>query len=210
MKRILASACLVALFSIPAKAVFTCLDGLPVNARNFTVQQGLVMQFSQTINDIGCGGVPLKTMADTRSATTPYNVAVTQGMPWVDVNPKSGSVTMQDSTITLTVDTTTLSPGTFVGQITFTGSFTPVSLTINLTVTDPVFCSVGLSPEAINVTVGPTEMQEIGFEILCVPPNATGELNWTATVKLLNESAGDWFNISPAKGTDLTGSFCTS
>ena len=173
---------------------------MEISELNIEVQQGLVSQTEIKGNDIGCMTY-LETMADTRSATTPFNGTVTKGMPWLDFNPKSGSVTMVDLTITITVDTTTLSPGTFVGEITYTGSFSPVILTINLTVTDPVFCSAGFSPEAINVTLGPREMQEIGFEILCGPPNATGELNWTATVKLLNESAGDWFNISPEMGT---------
>ena len=201
MKRILASACLAVLFSIPAGAVFLCVDGMEISERSFTQAQGTVNEYDQSAQDVPCYSLFLATAArSAASATTAFNLAVTKGSSWLSVDTTSGTVTATPIIIKFTVDTTSLMPGSFEGELTFTGSFSPVILTVNLTVTDPVLCSLSLSPEGINVTTGSTEKKDIGFQVLCLPETATNMLDWTATVNVLNAPAGS-ITISPTSGT---------
>lgn len=121
------------------------------------------------------------------------NWTASDNAPWLSVSPTSGTT---PSTLTVSVNTAGLSPGSYTGQIAITpaGGCSRI-VPVTLSVSRP---TIGNNPASLSFSATRTGPN---------PPNqslnifnfGSGVLNWTAS------DNAPWLNISPASGTTTAG-----
>lgn len=125
---------------------------------------------------------------------TTLDYSVTNPMPWMVVNPTSGTSTGEHDTITVAFNASTLPEGTYTGPITVSATGVP-SQTVNVTleVTKPV---IEVSPASLTPTCA--QGQNAASQTFQVWNSGGGTLSYTIT-----DNAG-WLSVTPDSG-DSTG-----
>ncbi len=172
----------------------------------------LILNFSTTqgqVNPPGQGVTITNTGQDTLQWHTTVNQLV---LPWLTASPTGGAIAPgQTGQITVNVDTTNLTPGTYVGQVVLEGADakdptisaggSPQTVTVNLLVLPPcVLAQPSLSVLAFSATQGSADPPAQAISITA-SGNCAWPLGWQATLS----GSAPWLNISP-----LTGSFGAS
>ncbi|HZU65871.1 MAG TPA: BACON domain-containing carbohydrate-binding protein [Ktedonobacteraceae bacterium] len=176
------------------------MSASPLNL-NFSNIQGQPNPSGQvvTITNNGTGPLYWKTTVNQFSSS------------WLGAAPTGGVIqAKQTGQVTVNVDTSTLSPGTYVGQVVLEGtdksghvaSGSPQNVTVNLVVQPPCVLT---QPSSSSLTFSYTEggtaptPQNVTF-------TGTGScawpLNWTTA---LNPPSSTWLTLTPASGSIKTG-----
>jgi len=159
----------------------------PVSLK-FSAVQGTAGSSAQIhVSNTGSGSVTFTTTAGTNS-----------GGAWLSVSPSSGVATPSAPvTLTVTVDASTLVPGTYLGSIILGTATTTTTIPVTLLVTAPraiiLLSQTGLSFRS--AAVGKPLPQ--AFAII----NAgQGSMTWAAKATVLSGSSA-WLQVSPTGGT---------
>jgi uncharacterized protein (TIGR03437 family) len=133
------------------------------------------------------------TLAYTATANT------TSGGSWLSVSASSGTASSAiSSSLSITADPGSLTPGTYQGTIQITGAGTALRVPVTLSVADPnasmLLSQSGLS--FITAAQGGVPLPQ-SFGIL---NTGRGTMSWSATASVLSGSA-NWLKISPASGS---------
>jgi uncharacterized protein (TIGR03437 family) len=127
------------------------------------------------------------------SSVVAFTVAASGG-GWLSASPASGAA---PASVSVSVDPTGLSPGSYNGTITITApgaSNSPLSVAVNLTVTSPPTISV--SPSLLNYAY------QSGGDL---PQPQAVTVSATSAVAFTASAAGSsWLSVSPASGTTPT------
>ena len=136
------------------------------------------------------------TIGSTASSPTSFTAAATTtaGGPWLSVAPQNGTT---PATLTVSVDTTGLATGNYLGTITLTPTTegaSGTSLQVNLAVTAPT--GILASPSTltflsgVGATAATTQLVNISSQ--------TGVTHYTASAA--TQSGGTWLSVTPAGG----------
>ncbi len=206
MKRLLVIAACGVLFSINAVAsLIPTQDGQVVTKLVFSVPAGESAHDSVTVFYEVVGGTVMEDFT-------------ISGLPsWLTVAPVPPATKFTTpAEVLIWVDTAGLSEGSIPGATLQFVAFSSVlgTLDIDLTVTAALPRTAGVSPEVSSLTVAANQIGTFVFNVLSAlllqstssegigtGPSAIGEVNWTASVKLLSEPGSDWLTISPTSGT---------
>src|SRR5579884_2064460 len=172
----------------------------------------LILNFSTTqgqLNPPGQGVTITNTGQDALQWHTTVNQLV---LPWLTASPTGGAIAAdQTGQVTVNVDTTNLTPGTYVGQVilegtdakdpTITAGGSPQTVTVNLLVLPPcILAQPSLSVLGFSATQGSADPAAQAIAITA-SGNCAWPLGWRATLS----KPTPWLNISP-----MTGSFGAS
>ncbi|MEW6569611.1 MAG: hypothetical protein AB1390_00330 [Nitrospirota bacterium] len=177
---------------------------LQVNAIGFPIGGGCTpSSLSLWPNPLSISASAGETKSSTISVTNncganvAYGAAVTSGSPWLSV-PSSGS-----GTLTITVNTTGMSAGSYAGAVQITASgYTAVTLGVSLTITgtcEPT--SAVITPSSISQTV--LLGQNASSVSVSIKNNCGTPLNYT--VNTVNYTSGTGWITSPAANAQGTG-----
>ncbi len=171
--------------NIPVSLVVTSQRTLALtpNALSFTHALGGAVPGPQTISATSTGGPVNFTV----------RVTLESGENWLGVAPSSGAT---PGTLNVTVNPTTLQPGTYRGSIIVTSegaTNSPQTATVTLTVTGTVLT---LTPEALAFTyaAGSTAppAQQLNLS------SSSGSLNYAVTTSI--SGGGTWLQVTPTGG----------
>lgn len=163
---------------------------------NFSTTQGMPSPPGQVVTITNTGKSPL-------NWHTQVNVLAPS---WLGAGPTGGTIPAgQTGQVTVMIDTSTLTPNTYVGQLVLIGtdasgktaSGSPQTITINLLVLPPcVLQQPSLSSVAFSATQGMSNPSPQPVAITATG-NCAWPLNWQATVP----RSAHWLQLSPASGT---------
>jgi hypothetical protein len=141
---------------------------------------------------------------DSCSGTTSWRA--TSSAPWLTITPASGALNgTSNAVMTLGVDTTSLKPGTYFGDITIAvGRQSTQSVAVELTVQPPLPPSAPIivaSPLNISASLTLGQQDPPG-QLVTITNTGRGLLNWSTSV---NTSTAPWLRVSPAGGTIAPG-----
>ena len=163
------------------------------SALTFTTQAG-TSPASQTIIVNNTGNAPLNFSA---AAST------TSGGLWLKVLPTAGTVPAAGSkTVTVSVSSSALAPGTYTGSITVSdpnASNSPQSTSVTLTVTGSP--TISLTPASLTFTT--TGGQNPAAQQITVRNTGNAPLSFSAAASTTN--GGAWLTVSPVSGTVAPG-----
>lgn len=157
----------------------------------------LSLTFSQTL-----GGTPPSSQTIKVTGTGPQalavNVAATtnSGVNWLSVTPSTGNTPV---TLTVSVDGSKLSPGTYIGTITISAPNAAGSpQTIQVTLTVAAQPTISLAPASLQFSsqVGGAAPAAQSIAVAA----SSGSLPFTAAATVTGNS-GNWLSVSPASGT---------
>lgn len=157
----------------------------------------LSLTFSQTL-----GGTPPASQTIKVTGTGPQalavNVAATtnSGVNWLTVTPSTGNT---PATLTVSVDGSKLSPGTYIGTITISAPNAAGSpQTIQVTLTVAAQPTISLVPASLQFSsqVGGAAPATQSIAVAA----SSGSLPFTAAATVTGNS-GNWLSVSPASGT---------
>jgi len=163
---------------------------------NFSTTQGMPSPPGQVVTITNTGKSPL-------TWRTQVNVLASS---WLGAGPTGGTIPAgQTGQITVNIDTTGLTPNTYVGQVVLNGtdasgniaSGSPQTITINLLVLPP--CALqqpSLSSVAFSATQGMSSPTSQSVAITATG-NCAWPLNWQASMP----RSAQWLQMSPASGT---------
>ncbi|WP_051961643.1 DUF1349 domain-containing protein [Methylobacter sp. BBA5.1] len=115
---------------------------------------------------------------------------------WLAVSPTSGT---GDGTLTVSVNSASLAPGTYTKAITIAAegaTNTPQTVNVTLTVSPADNPTIGVSPGSLSFTA--TAGSNPANQTLAITNAGGGTLNWTASA---DGSAPAWLAVSPTSGT---------
>jgi Viral BACON domain len=171
------------------------MSASPLNL-NFSNTQGQPNPSGQVVTIANNGSGPLK-----------WNTSVNQlASSWLNAAPSGGAVApRQTGQVTVSVDTSLLTPGTYVGQVILNGkdiggheaSGSPQTITINLVVQPPcVLTQPSSSALTLNYTQGGTapSAQNVTF-------TGTGSCAWPLNWVTAPQQLPAWLSLSPASGS---------
>ncbi len=163
---------------------------------NFSTTQGMPSPPGQVVTITNTGKSPL-------IWHTQVNTLATQ---WLGAGPTGGTIPAgQTGQVTVNIDTSNLTPNTYVGQVVLTGydaaghvaSGSPQTVTINLLVLPPcVLQPPSLSSVAFSATQG---MANPSAQTVAV--TATGNCAWPMNWQATMPRSAHWLQMSPASGT---------
>ncbi|MBV9688937.1 MAG: hypothetical protein JO202_04415, partial [Ktedonobacteraceae bacterium] len=172
------------------------LLGVSTLGLNFNTTQGQSDPPGQSVTITNSGG-----------GTLQWQTQVTTLAPnWLHAGPTGGTIAPgQTAQLTVSVYTSGLTPGTYVGQIVLLGvdennavaSGSPQTITVNLLVLPP--CSLGqpsASMPSFNAMQGGANPAVQSLTI-----TASGNCGWPLGWSAYTTSTATWLNISPASGT---------
>ena len=155
------------------------------------------LSFSQLLNGPAPGPQNLTVSSSGGPITFTATATVNQGSSWLSVSPSSGITT--PATLSVNVDGTGLSPGTYGGQIVISspGAASSQTIPITLTITN-----------AATITVSPASLAPVSFQIGGASPQAqtigisiagggAAAFNATATTS----TGGSWLSVTPPSGS---------
>ncbi len=121
-----------------------------------------------------------------------YSVQVTSGSAWLSASPASAST---PSSITATVNSSTMAAGTYSGNIRVTpNGGNVVDIPVSLTITAPAAVSASPTSLTFNYRAGDAAPAS---QPLSVTAGGSSALGFTATAS----STGNWLVVSPTSGT---------
>ena len=171
------------------------MSALPLNV-NFSTIQGQSRPPGQAVTIANTGGSLL-----TWRTTINY-----LALNWLGVSPTGGTIAAgQAGIVTINVDPSKLSPGTYMGQVVLTGSDSnnavaggsPQTVTVNLTVSSPcTLTQPSSSSLAFNAVANGSDPATQTISILAAG-NCSWPLNWQTHIK----NGSSWLKISPANGS---------
>jgi len=140
------------------------------------------------------GNLPQALAVTVTASSAVAFTAAASGGSWLSVSPASGTT---PASLSVSVDPTGLSPGSYDGTITITApgaSNSPQTVSVSLTVTSSTSApTISLNPNVLNYTY-----QSGGNlpQALAVTVTASSAVAFTAAA-----SGGGWLSVSPASGT---------
>lgn len=156
----------------------------------------LTLTFSQAL---GSAPPASKTVTVSGTGSQPLNftavASTTTGVAWLTIAPLSGAT---PATLSVSVDGSKLSPGTYLGSVTITAptaAGSPQTVAVTLTVTGPTISLTPTSLQFSSVLGGPAP----AAQTLAVSASSGGVAFTAAAVA--GGSSGDWLSVSPASGT---------
>jgi Viral BACON domain/Carboxypeptidase regulatory-like domain len=167
----------------------------------------LNLNFSAIQGQPGPTGQVVTLTNNGQSALTWHATAQPLASCWLCVSPQGGTIAPgQSSQVTITVNTTALTPGTYVGQITLMGldaqgtpaPGSPQTVLVNLLVQPP--CTVSppsASALAFRAVQGATNTPAPQTVTLAATGSCVWPLNWTSRVA----PTASWLTLTPASGT---------
>ncbi|HJT58644.1 MAG TPA: carboxypeptidase regulatory-like domain-containing protein [Ktedonobacteraceae bacterium] len=149
------------------------------------------------------------TITNNGNGTLKWNTTVNQlASSWLGAAPTGGTIgPKQSGQVTIGVDTSTLSPGTYVGQVILDGkdigghqaSGSPQTVTINLVVQPPcVLTKPSSSALTFNYTQGGTAPSSQN-ETFTGTGSCSWPLSWATT--LAPSSSSSWLTLAPSSGS---------
>lgn len=168
----------------------------------------LVLNFSTTQGQSSPPG-QVVTVTNTGQDTLQWHTMVNQlVLPWLSASPTGGAILPgQTESVTVNVDTTNLTPGTYVGQVVLSGTDaknpnitaggSPQTVTVNLLVLPPcTLAQPSSSVLAFSTTqgTGAPAPQSVAF-------TASGNCEWPLGWNLTVSHPAPWLNISPVVGS---------
>lgn len=188
-------------FTLPVKMTTTLLQPgyeaalqLSPAVLSFTGTDGGVSPGARIVTVSNPGALPLQWRASTPATNT-----------WLAISPPSGHIPEGGSQpVTISVNTSTLLPGTYSASVTFQGwetnpvKHSPQTFSINLTVLPQ--CAFQVSPGSLAFSsvylqpVPATKMISLNASQSCSKP-----LSWSASVATNN--GGQWLNLHTTSGT---------
>lgn len=129
-----------------------------------------------------------------------WTATVTQGADWLNASPASGTT---PATLSVSVDGTTLTSGTYQGQIRIdaedgvSGSPQYVDVTLEVTVTMP---RLGVTPDALTFEMDQGKTNPLPQSVEVQNLGGGAPLEWTATI----DPASPWLSIVPTSETTPT------
>ena len=120
--------------------------------------------------------------------------SVNEGMSWLDLTPLSGN--SNTATVTASVNTTNLAPGTYTGMITTSSSNADNSpQAVNVTyIVNPPSPHISLSPASLSFTAVQNGSLPAS-KSFTIANSGGGTLNWTVTEGI------SWLDVSPSSGS---------
>ena len=163
---------------------------------NFSTTQGMPSPPPQVVTITNTGKSPL-------TWRTQVNTLATS---WLGAGPTGGTIPAgQTGQVTVTIDTTGLTPNTYVGQVVLNGtdasgktaSGSPQTITVNLLVLPPcVLQQPSQSSVAFSATQGMGNPSSQSVAI-----TATGNCAWPMNWQAVIPRSTHWLQLSPASGT---------
>ena len=150
---------------------------------SFTGQQGGSNPANQALSISNTGGGTL-------------NWSVSDNAAWLTLSPTSGDSTGETDSVTVSINTSGLSAGTYNGTITITGTGatnTPQTVAVTLTVTS-VAPTITRSPTTMSFT-GQQGGSNPANQALSISNTGGGTLNWSVS----DDAA--WLSLSPTSGS---------
>lgn len=144
------------------------------------------------------------TVTNAGTGTLAFSTTVQPAGKWLSVSPNSGSVTPQTpATLTVTVDPTGMSTGTYTGSVVIVSSTTGASVTVLVTMTiSALDQAIWLSHTALSFTAvaGGGVVPPDTFAVTNI---GNGSMNFTVSTRTL--SGGQWLSASPTSGVAVSG-----
>ena len=132
----------------------------------------------------------------TASVTTP------SGGKWLKIPAASGS---NGATLSVSVDPTGLTAGTYQGQIqvssSVNGKTSTVKVPVTLSVTAPKPPALQLNPSSLTIVYDPLVAMPLVIPVIQVTNTGSGTIQWTAKAAVSSPSGGTWLSVSPASGS---------
>lgn len=170
----------------------------PLNV-SFTTTQGQANPPGQAVTITNTGGSPLMWR-------TAVNLLASS---WLGASPTGGTIEAgQTGQVTININASSLTPGTYVGQVVLAGTDSnnntaggsPQTITINLVVLPPcTLAQPSSSALSFSAMQGGSSPNAQSVSLM-----ATGNCNWPLGWKAHVTSAAPWLNLSPASGSLTT------
>lgn len=156
------------------------------------------LRFSVVQGQVGSSGQLHVSNSGSGSITFTAAAATVSGGPWLSISPASTVITpASPSTLTVSLNTATLTAGTYLGSVTLATATTTTTIPVSLLVTAPkaiiLLSQTGLSFRA---AAGGKPLPQ-SFAIL---NNGQGSMTWFATATAISGGGKNWLKISPATG----------
>jgi len=117
----------------------------------------------------------------------------TPDVTWLSVSPSSGDVAEGESTaVSVVVDPSGLSPGTYTGNINITSNGGDVTVPVTLNIVEAPVLTI--SPDTFDVTMKTDEPSTSLMTTISLLNDLTGGMTWNAS------SDASWLTISPTSG----------
>ncbi len=126
----------------------------------------------------------------TNTGNGSLNWSITEQIPWLVINPTSGTVTNQSSSVAALVDRSGLNPGNYLESITIVSNGGNATILISMQVQGPV-----LEVNTNNLNFG----TQSTTEIFVISNSGYGDLNWSIVPD------ENWVTVFPSSGTISTG-----
>jgi hypothetical protein len=167
----------------------------PLNL-NFTAVQGQANPPGQTVTIVNTGGSSLLWHTTVNSLAS----------SWLGASPTGGTIAAgQTGQVTVDVNASSLTPGTYVGQMVLSGTDannaaaggSPQTITVNLVVSPPcTLVQPSSNAVAINGIQGTASIAPQSITL-----RATGSCNWPLTWQAQVPGSASWLNLSASSGT---------
>jgi hypothetical protein len=143
------------------------------------------------------GGGSSQTFTVSNSGAGTLNWTVTDNKSWMSASPTSGQ---NSGTVTVTVDRTGLSPGTYTGTITVSdpnATNDPQTISVTLEVSGGSGGTPTIQLNRSNLYFGASGSYVTGSQTITIANSGTGTLNWSASANYTS-----WLSLSPSSGTN--------
>ncbi|QBD79488.1 hypothetical protein EPA93_27315 [Ktedonosporobacter rubrisoli] len=168
----------------------------------------LSINFTAAANQANIPGQAV-TITNTGSGSLQWKAAnASQNSNWLSFSPASGTIAAgQTNQMTIHVNTSSLSPGNYSGQITLSGSGdnnvkaggSPQTVTVNLVVSSP--CALTLpSSNALSYTVAQNAKSAAPLAQRSVSLTASGNCNWPLNWQAQTVGKVSWLTLSTSSG----------
>jgi hypothetical protein len=138
-------------------------------------------------------------------ASSQINWQAFSAAKWITINPNSGQIRGTNSSVTsIGVNTTSLSPGKYVGLVIFQAGQSTQTVTVSLNLqprpaaSEPI---MGASPLSQNFSSIQGQANPTG-QVVTITNNGSSPLKWHTNIAFLS---ADWISVLPKSGTVLPG-----
>jgi hypothetical protein len=166
-----------------------------VKVNNITEKPTITLNKNSLTFNAGDSSSQTFTISNSGEGT--LNWTVTDTKSWMSASPTSGQ---NSGTVTVTVDRTGLSPGTYTGTITVSDSNatnSPQTVSVTLEVSGGSGGTPTIQLNRSHLYFGVSGSYVTGSQTITIANSGTGPLNWSASANNMS-----WINLSPSSGSN--------